>query len=674
MSVPNTILLYTIDGVATRFPVTFEYLARKFVAVTLVGEDREPLRLVNDYVFENSTTIRTLLTYGPADGYTHIEVRRVTSATERLVNFTDATVLRASDLNVAELQSLHIAEEARDTSADVLRLDDNGNLDLRGRRIVNLRDPVGPTDAVNLQSMNREYDGIFQAAATALQVANGVDAKATTAESNSILAVAVSAAAKSLAETADARSIEAMDLYRSVFVADYAAARSLVGPAVSIYVAGVGSNGRMSGHYTLDSTDTTTADDGGLCLVVGGKRYKRAYVGGVYADWYGVFPGDISRDSRPGFEAARLAIMAMPRGGILKASPGHYFLSSSLSFPNTDGKSVILDMYGVILSRMAGVTVSVISAGSMTEIGGGSFSVKGLTIGGNYLEVASASVALSWAGSCSFRDVSIISGGAGITMANCFAFRGDNLRFQYCNGYGIRSDTICHNMQLTNCSWNSCFQADVSIGGKAHNLKFSGGDHEGGVAAYVFEVGGSACTIIGEYIEGMTGLSIFSGTPMVGFVMRDTWLGYNAAQTWYNFNGGLLDNCEFYDQQQTIDPSSLDMEVAKCSFSGSSNVIRSAWADVVLNSGYTATGAPYSSPGYRKDRSGRVAMRGSVSGATDGVAFTLPVGYRPVATLTIPLQTGGAATGRATVQASGQVVLYMLGTGSIDLAGVSFEV
>lgn len=184
-----TINTYNLDG-ATTFPVAFEYLARKFVKVTLKGPSGErELTLVTEFVFDNAAQVRTLQAWGEADGYTQIEVRRETSATERVVSFNDATVLRASDLNVAELQSLHIAEEARDGVSASIPRDEFGNLDAQSTRLVNLADPVDPGDAVNLRSMNTEYAGITATADNALLVASGVDAKATQALDDSAHAI-----------------------------------------------------------------------------------------------------------------------------------------------------------------------------------------------------------------------------------------------------------------------------------------------------------------------------------------------------------------------------------------------------------------------------------------------------------------------------------------------------
>ncbi|AJT60790.1 putative tail fiber protein [Ralstonia phage phiITL-1] len=153
MAAPTTVKVYPLDDVSRDFPVDFDYLAREFVVVTLLGNDRRELIQNSEYTFQTSTSIRTTETWGPTNGgYDNIEVRRVTSATERLVTFNDASILRASDLNLAELQTVHIAQEARDLVSDSLGVDDDGNLDARNRRIVNLGNPIDPQDA-----MTKEY-------------------------------------------------------------------------------------------------------------------------------------------------------------------------------------------------------------------------------------------------------------------------------------------------------------------------------------------------------------------------------------------------------------------------------------------------------------------------------------------------------------------------------------
>ena len=148
---PKTVRTYTLDGTKKDFTIPFEYLARKFVTVTLIGTTRKELVLITDYRFTTSTQITTNKAWGPGDGYEMIEIRRLTSATERLVDFADGSILRAYDLNISQVQSLHIAEEARDLTADTIAVNNDGDLDARGRRIVNLADAALDGDAVTLR-------------------------------------------------------------------------------------------------------------------------------------------------------------------------------------------------------------------------------------------------------------------------------------------------------------------------------------------------------------------------------------------------------------------------------------------------------------------------------------------------------------------------------------------
>lgn len=171
-NVIKTVLTYQLDGSNRDFNIPFEYLARKFVVVTLIGVDRKVLTLNTDYRFATRTTISLTKSWGPADGYTTIELRRVTSTTDRLVDFTDGSILRAYDLNVAQIQTMHVAEEARDLTADTIGVSNDGHLDARGRRIVNLANAVDDRDAVPFGQLKTMNQNSWQARNEALQFRN----------------------------------------------------------------------------------------------------------------------------------------------------------------------------------------------------------------------------------------------------------------------------------------------------------------------------------------------------------------------------------------------------------------------------------------------------------------------------------------------------------------------
>lgn len=168
MAAIKTVMTYPLNSSTVNFNIPFEYLARKFVTITLIGKDRRVLVLNQDYRFTTKTQITTTRSWGPGDGYTSIEVRRFTSATDRLVDFADGSILRAYDLNISQVQTLHVAEEARDLTADTIGVNNDGNLDARGRRIVNLADATLPGDAINLGQVQNMSNGAFQSAQNAL--------------------------------------------------------------------------------------------------------------------------------------------------------------------------------------------------------------------------------------------------------------------------------------------------------------------------------------------------------------------------------------------------------------------------------------------------------------------------------------------------------------------------
>lgn len=166
-----TVRTYLLNG-AVDFTITFEYLARKFVRVTLIGKDRKELVLNQDYRFTGKTQITTSRAWTAADGYQMIEIRRFTSASDRLVDFADGSILRAYDLNISQIQTLHVAEEARDLTADTIGVNNDGNLDARGRRIVNVANPVDDFDALNLRTVKEWDNSAYQSYIKAQEEAN----------------------------------------------------------------------------------------------------------------------------------------------------------------------------------------------------------------------------------------------------------------------------------------------------------------------------------------------------------------------------------------------------------------------------------------------------------------------------------------------------------------------
>lgn len=146
----ETLVNYPLNGSNRRFTIPFDYLQRSFIRVSLFAANKEAqLTLGVDFNFINDTTIETVKTYGGADGWTRIQLRRYTDA-RRIVEFIDGSVLLAGDLNVATLQALHIAQEGRDSAFDMLTVNSEGNYDAKDRRIIRVANGIDDHDAVTM--------------------------------------------------------------------------------------------------------------------------------------------------------------------------------------------------------------------------------------------------------------------------------------------------------------------------------------------------------------------------------------------------------------------------------------------------------------------------------------------------------------------------------------------
>lgn len=146
----KTIIQYPTG--ATEFDIPFDYLSRKFVRVSLVSDDnRRLLSNITEYRYVSKTRVKLLV---PTDGFDRVELRRVTSATERVVDFVDGSVLRAADLNASQVQAMHIAEEGRDRALMSISVTDSGKLDAHGMQIINVAPGTDKTHAINKDQLD----------------------------------------------------------------------------------------------------------------------------------------------------------------------------------------------------------------------------------------------------------------------------------------------------------------------------------------------------------------------------------------------------------------------------------------------------------------------------------------------------------------------------------------
>lgn len=208
----DTIANYTGNGTQTDFVVPFDYLKKSFVRVyldsstLLTGGDYGDTGA--DYYFLDNTTVR--LKTAPADGVL-VTIRRYTSATERIVSFKDASILKANDLDTSQLQSFHIAEEARDVINDAMVKDEDGNWDAQGNRITNVGAPVDGGDAINLDWYNEDAGKVQQNRDESLQFRNEAEGFRDEAEQFKNQAASSASDAKAAEVAAEESASQAVD-------------------------------------------------------------------------------------------------------------------------------------------------------------------------------------------------------------------------------------------------------------------------------------------------------------------------------------------------------------------------------------------------------------------------------------------------------------------------------
>lgn len=204
----STIAFYTGDGATTDFTVPFDYLAKKFVRVSLgvtILKGGDYGDTSKDYYFLDKTKVR--LKVPPQVGEL-LTIRRYTSATDRVVSFKDASVLKATDLDVSAVQTIHIAEEARDIINDALIKDKQSNWDAKGNRIVNVGDPIDANDAVSFKFYKDDAMGAYQARLEAEAARDAAKVSEVNANEAEVTAKASAGTAVSAAKHADAVKTE----------------------------------------------------------------------------------------------------------------------------------------------------------------------------------------------------------------------------------------------------------------------------------------------------------------------------------------------------------------------------------------------------------------------------------------------------------------------------------
>ena len=149
-----TSITYTADGSQTNFSVPFDYLRPAFVHVAINdAEVSEGFTISNRMIMFDSAPAK--------DSIVHIYRN---TPTTRLVSWADASILKAKDMTISEVQQLHILEEASDWSKtnSIVLDEESGAWQGRKCRLSNIADPVDAQDVVTKNYLENTEDSFVQ--------------------------------------------------------------------------------------------------------------------------------------------------------------------------------------------------------------------------------------------------------------------------------------------------------------------------------------------------------------------------------------------------------------------------------------------------------------------------------------------------------------------------------
>ena len=192
------------DGITTKFYFGFDYINKQFIKVT-VGSDDTLLSYPSDYTINEK---EVELVEAPAKG-TPIRIYRQTD-TSRIIEWTDGTFIKASQMTLENVQQLHLIEEAQDYVIinGMSKYPDGVNFNALGARVINVSDPKEPQDTVTKHYMENVQGG-FVSANTALVQEATKQASAAKASQESAKASATQADESERASLASADLAEA---------------------------------------------------------------------------------------------------------------------------------------------------------------------------------------------------------------------------------------------------------------------------------------------------------------------------------------------------------------------------------------------------------------------------------------------------------------------------------
>ena len=166
--------IYTADGTTQVFSVTFPFISRTHVSVTVHG-------VAATFSFNNDSQI--VIASPTVVSTNKIVIKRLSSDTTRLVDYVDGSNLTESDLDLDSKQAFFMAQEALDERDSHLALDLTGadSWDALSKKITDLTSPTLATDASNKSYVDAQIDTSTTNADNAATSATASAASATAA-------------------------------------------------------------------------------------------------------------------------------------------------------------------------------------------------------------------------------------------------------------------------------------------------------------------------------------------------------------------------------------------------------------------------------------------------------------------------------------------------------------
>lgn len=231
---------YTGDGSTRVFSIPFDYLQQADIHVFVDATE--------DLTFTFPTSGQIQTTGTPGSGAV-VQIVRETSLIDRVVDWTDGSVLAATDLDESDLQMFFLAQETADLVTRTINTPlGHVNWSAQNKTIENLSNGVNPTDAVTLGQMT---------ALTASAVASA-NASAASASASQI-AAAASAVAAAASATAASGSATSASTSATTATTQATTATTQASAASTSATASAGSATAAATSATNAATSATTA-------------------------------------------------------------------------------------------------------------------------------------------------------------------------------------------------------------------------------------------------------------------------------------------------------------------------------------------------------------------------------------------------------------------------------